>query len=204
MNKRILIRVSCISILALIALAFAFGTERVSTQRQDFIDYALQFRGTPYVYGGRTPEEGFDCSGYVSYVTNYGLNIQLPRTAQAIYQKVDPVTVKEREPGDLVFFKNDMSSDKVTHVGIYLGVYHGNMTQYEGKRVFISAVSDGPETGVVIRAMDENFWKTHYFASGRILPSSKEAKAAEEASLGAEETFADDSSLEDIPLTPEK
>ena len=164
MNRRILIRASCIGIVTLVVMALAFATERVSTQRQDFIDYALQFRGTPYVYGGRTPEEGFDCSGYVSYVANYGANILLPRTAQAIFQKVTPVTIKEREPG----------------VGIYLGVYHGNMTQYEGKRVFISAVSDGPETGVVIRAMDEKFWKEHYFSSGRILPASKDSRQAEE------------------------
>ncbi len=180
MNRRILIRASCIGIVTLVVMALAFATERVSTQRQDFIDYTLQFRGTPYVYGGRTPEEGFDCSGYVSYVANYGANILLPRTAQAIFQKVTPVTIKEREPGDLVFFKNDLTSDRITHVGIYLGVYHGNMTQYEGKRVFISAVSDGPETGVVIRAMDEKFWKEHYFSSGRILPASKDSRQAEE------------------------
>lgn len=200
MNRRILIRASCIAIVTLIVMAFAFATERVSTQRQDFIDYALQFRGTEYVYGGRTPEEGFDCSGYVSYVANHGANILLPRTAQAIYQRVTPVTVKEREPGDLVFFKNDMSSERITHVGIYLGVYHGNMTQYEGKRVFISAVSDGPETGVVIRAMDERFWKEHYFSSGRILPASKEARELEEA--GETETDTETGSVieEVLPL----
>ena len=152
MNRRILIRASCIAIVTLIVMAFAFATERVSTQRQDFIDYALQFRGTEYVYGGRTPEEGFDCSGYVSYVANHGANILLPRTAQAIYQRVTPVTVKEREPGDLVFFKNDMSSERITHVGIYLG---NNQMIHCGDPIKITNIST-------------NYWTTHFYTYGRI------------------------------------
>ena len=64
--------------------------------------------------------------------------------------------------------------------GIILSPEEHLALQNEGKRVFISAVSDGPETGVVIRAMDEKFWKEHYFSSGRILPASKDSRQAEE------------------------
>lgn len=155
-----------------------FAVTKVSKQRQEFITYSLGFIGVPYVYGADDykVQGGFDCSGYVSYVTNHGIGVQLPRTAQQIYNSMDIVKVSEREPGDLVFFKNDPNSDRITHVGIYLGVYHGPEKKFEGKRVFISAVSDGPETGVVICLMEQKFWKEHYFATGRFLPATKDAK----------------------------
>ncbi|MCR5079783.1 MAG: C40 family peptidase [Treponema sp.] len=151
----------------------AFSADKISAQRQKFITFALKYQGVKYVYGGTTPK-GFDCSGYVDYVANHGLGIQLPRQAQAIYNKVKKISPKEREPGDLMFFKNDMKSDRITHVGIYCGVYHGSNKKFEGKRVFISAVSDGPRTGVILAGIDERFWKNHFFAYGRFLPSTKD------------------------------
>ncbi len=153
-----------------------FAATKVSEQRQKLITYALSFQGIKYKYGGTTPETGFDCSGYVNYVVNYAANIQLPRSANAIYNysKVKKIPSSEREPGDLMFFKNDMSSNRVTHVGIYCGVYHGKIKQFEGKRVFISAVSDGAKTGIQLASIDERFWKNHFFAYGRILPRTNE------------------------------
>lgn len=164
-------------LILLIAIPVHAAPRKVSAQRQKFITYALTLRGVPYVYGGHGPEDGgFDCSGFVSYVTKHGLNISLPRTAQAIYDRIESVMPYDREPGDLVFFKNNLASKRITHVGIYLGIYKGE-GKFKGKRVFISAVSDGPKTGVLISAMDEPFWKKHYFASGRFLPSTDEYNA---------------------------
>lgn len=151
-----------------------YAAPRVSERRQKLITYALTLRGTKYVFGGQTPEEGFDCSGFVDYAVNHGIGIQLPRKADNIYKKVRHIEPKHREPGDLIFFKNDLKSDRVTHVGIYCGVYHGKDPKLNGKRVFISAVSDGPKTGVILSAIDEKFWKNHFFAYGRILPPSQE------------------------------
>ena len=56
----------------------------------------------------------------------------------------------------------------------FLPGYHGKDSKLNGKRVFISAVSDGPKTGVILSAIDEKFWKNHFFAYGRILPPSQE------------------------------
>ena len=148
---------------------------QVSELRQKFITYSLGFVGLPYVYGGDDPDEdgGFDCSGYIQYVAKYGLGMNMERTAQSIYDTVEIIPISQREPGDLVFFKNNMNSSRVTHVGIYLGMYnHGKDASLVGKKVFVSAVSDGPRRGVIITSMDENFWKNHYFATGRFLPST--------------------------------
>lgn len=170
-------RVASIALLlCFCALEVCFAARRVSDDRQKLITYALSYEGTRYVLGGQTPEEGFDCSGYVDYVVNEALGVVLPRTANAIYQSasVEKIEPREREPGDLMFFKNDMNSDKVTHVGIYCGVYHGKRTEFEGKRVFISCVSDGAKTGVLLELIDARFWRNHFFAYGRILPATGE------------------------------
>ena len=164
----------------LFSMIFVFGISRqlfaatkVTEKRQALISCSLKYLGTPYVYGGTDIRKGIDCSAYVAYVAREALKINLPRSANSIYEAVEKISVKEREPGDLVFFKNDLNSSRVTHVGIYCGVYHGPDKRFEGKRVFVSAISDGPRTGVQLELMEANFWKNHYFASGRILPPTK-------------------------------
>ncbi len=151
---------------------FPLSARKVSPERQKFITSALQYQGVPYVYGGQTPK-GFDCSGYIGYLAKNYLGIQLPRTANAIYSKVQKIDPKDREPGDLMFFKSNMGSDRISHIGLYCGVYHGKNKEFEGKRVFISAVSSGPKRGIVLTLIDERYWKNHFFAYGRILPPSK-------------------------------
>ena len=153
--------------------------KKVSAQRQTLISYALAHQGKPFVMGAVGPNS-FDCSGFVGYVMNYGLGVQLPRTAQAIYnsKKVKIISSKEKEPGDLVFFKDTkINPNKFTHVGIYCGIYHNSKnpnTRFEGKRVFISAISDGPRTGVQLELMDARYWKNHLYAYGRVLPKTEE------------------------------
>ena len=162
------------AILLFLSIMPLSAASKVSDQRQSFIDYALKYRGVPYVFGGISPK-GFDCSGFIYYVASTYMAKQLPRTAQAMYDSVELVTPKEREPGDLVFFRTTGTS-KISHVGIYLGIYRGN-GKFNGKRIFIHAASDGPNTGVIISALDEAFWKNHYAGSGRFLPTTKEYKA---------------------------
>ncbi|MBQ2314847.1 MAG: C40 family peptidase [Treponema sp.] len=149
------------------------AADKVSAERQRLIDYALSLKGTPYVYSGKTPESGFDCSGFVSYAASHAVNVQIPPTSQAIYthRNVKLIEEDEREPGDLMFFKTT-GTGKVSHVGIYLGKYNGK-GKFHGKRLFIHAASDGPETGVIISAIDEKYWQSHFCGYGRILPPTK-------------------------------
>ncbi len=75
--------------------------------------------GYGYVYGGQSPESGFDCSGLVCYVYS-SCGISLPRTATAMYNDADKIDKSELLPGDLVFFACG-SGWYITHVGMYIG-----------------------------------------------------------------------------------
>ncbi len=196
-NKKVMKRVKIASIVFLAALSifvplncFSQGKQggaEVSPERQQLIDFALTLRGTPYRYAGKTPD-GFDCSGFVSYALNYGANVILPASSKAIYTsvKVKKIEAADREPGDLLFFKTTASSD-ISHVGIYLGRYEGKdekgklaeiagVGKLEGKRLFIHAASDGPETGVIVSSIDDGYWAQHLFGYGRVLSESNPAQ----------------------------
>ncbi|MBQ4132453.1 MAG: C40 family peptidase [Desulfovibrionaceae bacterium] len=74
--------------------------------------------GTPYRYGGTTPNRGFDCSGFTSWV--YSQNgIQLPRSSKEQFQVGRPVAQEDLKPGDLLMYKRGRGSG--THIGIYVG-----------------------------------------------------------------------------------
>ena len=82
---------------------------------------AKKYVGTPYVWGGSSPETGFDCSGYVCWVYNQnGYDIGRT-TANGLWQKSQHISEAEAKPGDLVFFKGTYDTPGMSHVGIYLG-----------------------------------------------------------------------------------
>jgi cell wall-associated NlpC family hydrolase len=82
------------------------------------IEYAKQFVGVPYVYGGSSPK-GFDCSGFTKYV--YGkFKISLPRSASGYSGVGTKVSRTDLKPGDILLFDR-YGSESLGHVGIYLG-----------------------------------------------------------------------------------
>jgi len=86
---------------------------------QQIANFARQFEGHRYTWGGASPATGFDCSGLVTYVMrNFGITMSRTSAAQFRNNGV-PVSRSELQPGDLVFFSSNGST--VTHVGIYLG-----------------------------------------------------------------------------------
>lgn len=115
---------------------------------------AISLVGTPYRYGGNTPEGGFDCSGLVNYVYRDMLDMRLPRTTRELAAMQGPRIQPERlASGDLVFFG---SGGNVSHVGIYVG---------EGR--FVHA----PTTGGTVRLdrLDGHYWRDHYTGARRLL-----------------------------------
>ena len=91
------------------------------TEFADIYEEAKKYVGTPYVWGGSTPETGFDCSGYVCWVYNQnGYDIGRT-TANGLWQKSQHISEAEAKPGDLVFFKGTYDTPGMSHVGIYLG-----------------------------------------------------------------------------------
>ncbi|MER3496214.1 MAG: hypothetical protein C4320_05085 [Armatimonadota bacterium] len=82
--------------------------------------YSLQFRGTPYVWGGDDPQRGIDCSGFVKQM--YGtVGVNLPRTAAEQALVGEPITRLEHlQAGDRLYFW-EAGRAKIGHTGIYLG-----------------------------------------------------------------------------------
>lgn len=81
------------------------------------VNDALQLQGKPYVYGGESPSQGFDCSGLVYYVYNRQ-GVRLPRDTQSLARQLPAVQPEQRQPGDLLFFNTEKP---FSHVGIYVG-----------------------------------------------------------------------------------
>ena len=83
--------------------------------RAQIVDFALQFEGNPYVYGGTSLTNGADCSGFVmSVFAQFGYS--LPRVAADQYYQSVQKSVADLEPGDLVFYGSGIS-----HVALYIG-----------------------------------------------------------------------------------
>lgn len=80
---------------------------------EEIVEYAKEFIGVPYVYGGTTPS-GFDCSGFVKYVYEK-FGISLPRISYDQINVGQSVSEADLQAGDLVFFRGG------DHVGIYVG-----------------------------------------------------------------------------------
>ena len=79
---------------------------------------AQKYVGTPYVWGGFTPETGFDCSGYVCWVYNQNGYDVGRTTANGLWQKSQHISEAEAKPGDLVFFEGTYDTPGKSHVGI--------------------------------------------------------------------------------------
>lgn len=161
-------------------LLFAATTSKYAKYRAELIQYAMTLRGKPYRTGAAGPN-AFDCSGLLNYAVKqslgkYSLKIaEFPRTASAIYNKVIHIQPEEREPGDLIFFAD---GGKISHVGLYMGRYKDTnladgKDRLDGRIVFLNAASSGPETGVILSAVDEPYWKKHFYGYGRFLKSGK-------------------------------
>ena len=94
-------------------------TEAPSTSGvgQQIADFAVQYVGNPYVWGGTSLTEGADCSGFVQTVfANFGL--YLSRTAESQSYGGTSISLDNLQPGDLLFYN---STGSIDHVAIYIG-----------------------------------------------------------------------------------
>lgn len=127
------------------------GTPATSTLREEIVEFAKTYLGTPYVFGG-TSYRGIDCSGFTMRVYgHFGISLNHAVTSQ--YRRSQIIPQSELEPGDLVFFGE--GGDPLTHIGIYVGnggVIHASSTN-----------------GVIISSLSSSYYRSHYTYSGRIL-----------------------------------
>lgn len=95
---------------------FLYGAG-VSDVRVELCEYAKQFLGNPYVWGGTSLTKGADCSGFVlSVYAKYG--ISLPHSSRAQANMGTAISMSEAKPGDLVFYSK---GGRINHVAIYIG-----------------------------------------------------------------------------------
>lgn len=115
---------------------------------------ALSLVGTPYLYGGESPQTGFDCSGFVRFIYRDALGVVLARTAQA-QSSVGLVLrqYKNLRLGDLVFFSEGSA---IFHVGLYVGEGRFVHAPRTGKNVQLSTLSSG-------------YWAEHFAMARRVL-----------------------------------
>jgi hypothetical protein len=156
-------------LLALLAVG-ARAEERAATARSDIVVQALALLGTPYRFGGSSPEAGFDCSGLVRHVFASALQRDLPRRAEDISGVGQPVARSDLQPGDLVFF--DTLRRAFSHVAIYIG---------EGRFVHAPARNGR----VRIEGLDDRYWASRFNGARRVLAPVSPVRDAASAPAAA-------------------
>jgi cell wall-associated NlpC family hydrolase len=111
-------------------------------QANDVTIYAISLVGTPYRYGGNTPDTGFDCSGLIKHVYQTRGGVVAPRTVATLVDWGQPVPANALRTGDLVVFTQ---KSVATHAGIYVG---------EGR--FVHAPSTGGD--VRLDPLTSKYW----------------------------------------------
>jgi len=134
-----------------------FGpSQAFSPAAEDVLFRALGLVGTPYRWGGNTPDSGFDCSGLIGFVYRDAAGITLPRsTREMIGMRAQDVGKEGLQTGDLIFFATNGGS-QVSHAGIYVG---------EGR--FVHA----PATGGTVKldSLSKAYWQKAYLSAKRVL-----------------------------------
>ncbi len=120
-------------------------------QASDVTLYAIGLVGTPYRYGGNTPQSGFDCSGLIGHVYQTRAGLKPPRTVSMLKDWGQPVGLAELRSGDLAVF---FQSEAATHAGIYVG---------DGR--FVHAPSNGGK--VRLDALNSKHWASQLVAFRR-------------------------------------
>lgn len=138
--------------LALLSGACASGPRRAAGGHGAAVaDWARRSLGTPYKFGGRSPQTGFDCSGLAWWVHRQA-GLDIPGSSETQFAGGSQVPRGDLSPGDLVFFTTERRGP--SHVGISLG----------GDR-FVHAPKKGRT--VTIEALSDRYWKARFLGARR-------------------------------------
>jgi hypothetical protein len=125
---------------------------------------SLGLLGIRYQWGGNTPKQGMDCSGFIRYLFQQSLGISLPRTAAQMAKVGKRVSVDKLQQGDLLFFNTKRGAN--THVGMYIG-----------DNKFIQS----PRTGEDIQITELNsYWRHKINGAKRIIEEDSDNKVLTE------------------------
>lgn len=126
--------------------------QTVSQAIHSVLSTAKSLIGTPYRFGGTTPS-GFDCSGFMQYVFQRAIGVNLPRSSRDMANVGEKVARNELQAGDMVFFAHNGS--RISHVGMYVG-----------NERFIHSPSAGKS--VEITSMNDKYWQSRFITARRM------------------------------------
>lgn len=119
--------------------------------RQQIVNYAVQFKGNRYVYGGNSLTKGVDCSGFTQQVMKK-FGISLSRTSRSQINDGQRVAKSDLLPGDLVFFG---FNGRINHVALYMG---NNMIIH----------ANNPQTGIIVNELTDRRMRP-YIGAARVI-----------------------------------
>ena len=134
------------------------GNDRKSPSTStNIIDYAKQFEGVKYKWGGTT-KAGMDCSGLV-FESFKAYDIFLPRISRDMAKQGEKISLRQTLRGDLLFFKTRNRRNDINHVGLVVEIKDNAI-------YFIHATTSA---GVIVSSLNESYWKDAFKEVRRIL-----------------------------------
>ncbi|OIP84702.1 MAG: hypothetical protein AUK44_01755 [Porphyromonadaceae bacterium CG2_30_38_12] len=130
----------------------------ISPLCDSILNYGKMYLGTRYRSGSQGPN-GFDCSGFTSYIFNkFGFNLKHSSAAQS--EQFPHINKDDIQPGDLVFFNGHRRGSRVGHVGVVVAKHDS------GAFDFMHAAFSG---GIIVSNSEEAYYKRRYLKAGRVL-----------------------------------
>ncbi len=132
---------------------------------QQLVAYAKTLIGTPYKYASTDPQQGFDCSGFITHVFNH-FNIKVPRSSVQFTNLANDVLVSEAKPGDIILFTG---TDKTIRTDGHMGIITSNRNN---EIQFIHSTS-GKTYGVTISSLND-YYKGRFVKVIRVFHQNNE------------------------------
>jgi len=134
------------------------------TTPAELLAYANTLKGVPYKYGSTDPKEGFDCSGFITYVFNH-FGISVPRTSSDFTPVKQEIDIKDAQAGDLILFTGTDSTIRVVgHMGI--------ITTGPGEDVKFIHSTSGKQDGVTETLLNA-YYIGRYVKTIRVFPQNQ-------------------------------
>lgn len=133
------------------------NTSTKNSKKDNIVDYAYQFQGVRYKWGGNT-KSGMDCSGLI-YESFKSSNVILPRVSRDMAKKGVKIQLKKVQKGDLLFFKTGNRRNSINHVGLIVDIRDNDIK-------FIHATTS---KGVIVSGLNEAYWLKAFYEARRVL-----------------------------------
>jgi len=141
--------------------------ETGKTTPQELVYFACSLAGTPYKYGSTNPGEGFDCSGFITYVFNH-FNIRVPRVSVDFTSVQHEVPIQDAKMGDLIVFTGTDSTERVVgHMGI--------ISSMPGEPLRFIHSTSGKGYGVTETDFYNRYYESRFVKVIRVFPQNEPA-----------------------------